>query len=100
MILTDVNNKSSYFHSSGVGNTILLGYESAKHLMYQTQRKNKNSYYLSFKIRLGNQLETRHESRVELIVDSGQLKDKKISIIVLSWGQLGVRSGYVLGGST
>ena len=35
MILTDVNNKSSYFHSPGVGNTIPLGYESAKHLMYQ-----------------------------------------------------------------
>ena len=35
MILTDVNNKSSYFHSLGVGNTILLGYESAKYLMYQ-----------------------------------------------------------------
>ena len=27
--------KSSYFHSPGVGNTILLGYESVKHLMYQ-----------------------------------------------------------------
>ena len=25
MILIDVNNKSSYFHSPGVGNTILLG---------------------------------------------------------------------------
>ena len=35
MILIDVNNKSSSFHNLGVGNTILLGYESAKHLLYQ-----------------------------------------------------------------
>ena len=35
MMLTYVNNKSSSFHSTDVGNTIRLGYESAKHLLYQ-----------------------------------------------------------------
>jgi hypothetical protein len=30
MILTYVNNKSSFFHSTSVGYTIRLGYESAK----------------------------------------------------------------------
>jgi len=35
MIITYVNNKSSSFHSSGVGYTIQLGYESAKYLLYQ-----------------------------------------------------------------
>ena len=35
MMLTYVNNKSSSFHSTGVSNTIRLGYESAKHLLYQ-----------------------------------------------------------------
>jgi hypothetical protein len=34
-MLTYVNNKSSSFHSTGVGNTIRLRYESAKHLLYQ-----------------------------------------------------------------
>jgi len=35
MIITYVNNKSSSFHSTGVGYTIRLGYESAKYLLYQ-----------------------------------------------------------------
>jgi len=35
MMLTYVNNKSSSFHSTGVDYTIRLGYESAKHLLYQ-----------------------------------------------------------------
>ena len=35
MMLAYVNNKSSSFHNTGVGNTIRLGYESAKHLLYQ-----------------------------------------------------------------
>jgi hypothetical protein len=35
MTLTYVNNKSSSFHITGVGYTIRLGYESAKHLLYQ-----------------------------------------------------------------
>ena len=35
MMLTYVNNKSSSFHSTGVDNTIQLGYESVKHLLYQ-----------------------------------------------------------------
>ena len=35
MIITYVNNKSSFFHSTGVSYTIWLGYESAKHLLYQ-----------------------------------------------------------------
>jgi hypothetical protein len=35
MIITYVNNKSSSFHSTGVGYTIQLGYESAKYLLYQ-----------------------------------------------------------------
>jgi hypothetical protein len=35
MMLTYVNNKSSSFHSIGVGYTIQLGYESAKYLLYQ-----------------------------------------------------------------
>jgi len=35
MIITYVNNKSSSFHSIGVGYTIRLGYESAKYLLYQ-----------------------------------------------------------------
>jgi len=35
MIITYINNKSSSFHSTGVGYTIRLGYESAKYLLYQ-----------------------------------------------------------------
>jgi hypothetical protein len=35
MIITYVNNKSSSIHSTGVGYTIRLGYESAKYLLYQ-----------------------------------------------------------------
>jgi hypothetical protein len=35
MIVTYVNNKSSSFHSTGIGYTIRLGYESAKYLLYQ-----------------------------------------------------------------
>ena len=35
MMLTYINNKSSSFYSTSVGNTIRLGYESAKHLLYQ-----------------------------------------------------------------
>ena len=35
MKLTYANNKSTSFHSTGVGYTIRLGYESAKHLLYQ-----------------------------------------------------------------
>jgi len=35
MMLTYVNNKSSFFHNTGVGYTIRLGYESVKHLLYQ-----------------------------------------------------------------
>jgi hypothetical protein len=35
MIITYVNNKSSSFHSTSVGYTIQLGYESAKYLLYQ-----------------------------------------------------------------
>jgi hypothetical protein len=35
MMLTYVNNKSSFFHSTGVGYTIRLSYKSAKHLLYQ-----------------------------------------------------------------
>ena len=35
MMLTYIYNKSSSFHSTCVGNTIRLGYESAKHLLYQ-----------------------------------------------------------------
>jgi hypothetical protein len=35
MIITYVNNKSSSLHSTGVGYTIRLGYESAKYLVYQ-----------------------------------------------------------------
>jgi hypothetical protein len=34
MVITYVN-KSSSFHSTGVGNTIQLGYESVKYLLYQ-----------------------------------------------------------------
>jgi hypothetical protein len=34
-MLTYVNNKSSSFHSTGVGYTIQLDYESAKYLLYQ-----------------------------------------------------------------
>jgi hypothetical protein len=34
-MLTYVNNKSSSFHSTGVGYTIQLGYKSAKYLLYQ-----------------------------------------------------------------
>jgi hypothetical protein len=34
MMLTYVNNKSSSFHSIGVGYTMRLGYVSAKHLLY------------------------------------------------------------------
>jgi hypothetical protein len=35
MMLIYVNNKSSSFHSTGVGYTIQLGYESAKYLLHQ-----------------------------------------------------------------
>jgi hypothetical protein len=35
MIIAYVNNKSSSFHSTGVGYTIQLGSESAKYLLYQ-----------------------------------------------------------------
>jgi len=35
MLLIYVSNKSSSFHSTGVGYTIPLGYESAKYLLYQ-----------------------------------------------------------------
>jgi hypothetical protein len=35
MVIAYVNNKSSSFHSTGVGYTIQLGYESAKYLLYQ-----------------------------------------------------------------
>jgi hypothetical protein len=35
MVITYVNNKSSSFHSTGVGYTKQLGYESAKYLLYQ-----------------------------------------------------------------
>jgi len=35
MMLIYVNNKSSSFHSIGVGYTIQLGYESARYLLYQ-----------------------------------------------------------------
>jgi hypothetical protein len=35
MVITYVNNKSSSFHSIGVGYTIQLGYESAKYLLSQ-----------------------------------------------------------------
>jgi hypothetical protein len=35
MIITYVNNKSSSFHSTGVGYTIQLDYESAKYLLYK-----------------------------------------------------------------
>jgi hypothetical protein len=35
MIITYVNNKSSFFYSTGVGYTIQLGYENAKYLLYQ-----------------------------------------------------------------
>jgi hypothetical protein len=35
MIITYVNNKSSSFHSTGVGYTIQLGYKSVKYLLYQ-----------------------------------------------------------------
>jgi len=35
MIITYVNNKSSFFHSIGVGYTIRLGYESANYFLYQ-----------------------------------------------------------------
>jgi len=35
MTITYVNNKSSSFHSTCVGYTIRLGYESAKYLLYQ-----------------------------------------------------------------
>jgi hypothetical protein len=35
MLITYVNSKSSSFHSTGVGYTIQLGYESAKYLLYQ-----------------------------------------------------------------
>jgi hypothetical protein len=34
-MLIYVNNKSSSFHSTGVGYTIHLGYESVKYLLYQ-----------------------------------------------------------------
>jgi hypothetical protein len=34
MIITYVNNKSSSFHSTGIGYTIRLGYKSAKYLLY------------------------------------------------------------------
>jgi hypothetical protein len=34
-MLIYVNNKSSSFHSTGVGYTIKLGYENAKYLLYQ-----------------------------------------------------------------
>jgi hypothetical protein len=34
-MLTYVNNKLRSFHSTDVGYTIWLGYESAKHLLYQ-----------------------------------------------------------------
>jgi hypothetical protein len=34
-MLTYVNNKSNSFHSTSVGYTIRLGYESVKHLLYQ-----------------------------------------------------------------
>jgi hypothetical protein len=34
-MLTYANNESSSFQSTGVGYTIHLGYESAKHLLYQ-----------------------------------------------------------------
>jgi hypothetical protein len=35
MIITYVNNKLNSFHSTTVGYTIRLGYESAKYLLYQ-----------------------------------------------------------------
>ena len=35
MVITYVNNKWSSFYSTNVGYTILLGYESAKDLLYQ-----------------------------------------------------------------
>jgi len=35
MIITYVNNKSSSFHSTGVGYTIRLDYKSVKYLLYQ-----------------------------------------------------------------
>jgi len=43
----------------------------------------KNDYYRYLKIRSGGQLEARAESRVGLIIDLGQHKDKIIIIIVL-----------------
>jgi hypothetical protein len=35
MVITYVNNKSSSIHSTCIGYTIQLGYESAKYLLYQ-----------------------------------------------------------------
>jgi hypothetical protein len=35
MIITYVDNKLSSFHSTSLGSTLRLGYESAKYLLYQ-----------------------------------------------------------------
>jgi hypothetical protein len=35
MVISYVNNKSSFFYSTDVGYTIQLGYESVKYLLYQ-----------------------------------------------------------------
>ena len=50
MMLIYVNNKASSFHSTGVGYTIQLGYESAKYLLYQRVIQHKSRLTITSKV--------------------------------------------------
>jgi len=63
MVITYVNNKSSSFHSTGVGYTIQLGYESAKYLLYQGLFNTNLDYHLTSKVlRVSKIINTKHVS--------------------------------------